>query len=163
MWQVIWALHDGDPEAAEAFDARAHEVAERMRAPDARERRAERTLMIRRAQGRAHELLDAAPPAARPSLLLARGDEAAARRELAALDPAALARGPCRLAELAWLAEAGDDRVRAALAPYAHRFVLAPFAGPMGPATAFFRRRARRRAARSRRGPALTRRRTAAS
>ena len=85
VWQTIWAQIDGEP--AEALSEQALAVAERMRAPDAAERHAERLAAIR-----------------------------------GTLQPGALSRGATRFANLVLR---GDD------SPYAGRFALLPFAGPV--------------------------------
>jgi DNA-binding SARP family transcriptional activator len=150
-WRCMFAQLDGRLEEAEALALQSYEMRRALETRDAEGVLAAQLFMIRRAQGRVAELLDAVEQAITqfpalaawraglPLVLIAAGEQERAREELARVDLTAIPRDFFWLVAMSMLAEATAavrvpaDALYAALLPYAARFVQIGYAACDGP------------------------------
>jgi hypothetical protein len=152
-WRGMFAQLDGNLEEAEALALKSYEMRQALETRDAEGVLAAQLFMIRRAQGRVAELLEAVEQAIAqfpalaawraglPLVLIAAGEPDRARAELDRVDLAAIPRDFFWLVALSMLAEATaalhapTDALYTALLPYANRFVQIGYAACEGPVT----------------------------
>jgi DNA-binding SARP family transcriptional activator len=150
-WRCMFAQLDGRLDEAEQLAMQSYEMRRALETRDAEGVLAAQLFMIRRAQGRVAELLDAVEQAIAqfpalaawraglPLVLIAAGEHERARAELARVDLAAIPRDFFWLVAMSMLAEATAalrapaGAVYDALLPYAARFVQIGYAACDGP------------------------------
>jgi hypothetical protein len=152
-WRCMFAQLDGRLEEAEALALKSYEMRQALETRDAEGVLAAQLFMIRRAQGRVAELLEAVEQAIAqfpalaawraglPLVLIAAGEEERARAELARVELEAIPRDFFWLVAMSMLAEATaalhapPGALYDLLLPYASRFVQIGYAACDGPVT----------------------------